>query len=546
MVPTENNCYVEVMNTIFMTIFWGVLWSCSTSESKTTILNKEDLQTLFNFKKKLYRINGVYSLSNDTIYLPHSATIVFESGSKIMDGVLVGYNSKIRSESSAPIFKNISFTGNFIGTAFSKWFSLEFNKQIDNSFELNSALNLAFLSSIHELKLPHAKVLYVKSDIKNTKALHFLYQGTVEIKSNVCFDLNGSTIICLPNAAKQYNILFSRQSKNITIRNGTICGDLKYHRGKDGEWGYGIELQGVHGFLLEDIVCRDCWGDGINIQVSSNGDGNSNSDVTQNGHCSNGVIRNVKCYNNRRQGMSIEGVIGLKITNSLFSNTSGARPQSGIDLEPYSTDNLVTDVSIKNCQFVNNDYSGILIMGQKGNVRNVEIDNCFFLNNKAYDITMSGKNVNIKNCSQNYFSIKFVGDCDFVKVSNSSLSRVTAQDFSKGHHVRNVVLSYCTLSNVDVPYTDDLSLTDCDLSYNNCKFDFSKKVLHKGPFHFNSNSHNKYSYYGCRFYLGANTLYISESQYFSKCLFFTTNSNRESVNSYLNIKSKLFNECIIK
>lgn len=528
-------------------ILLSILFSCRGGDLSKSC---SELYLLFSSEKDEYHIKGIYNLNQDTLRLPNAANIIFEKDARIDNGVIYGNSSIIQSKSNKPIFKNTSFEGSFIGEPLVEWFSIIYNKKKDNSFELNAALDLAYHSSIKELKLPDDKVIYVRSDI-DTNEKDYLRRGTVEIKSNVCFDLNHSTIKCLPNSAKQYNVLFSRESQNIIIRNGTIYGDKKKHTGKDGEWGYGIALQGVHGFVLENLKCCYCWGDGINIQVSSDGDGNPDSQTTIKGHCKDGIIRNVNCHHNRRQGISVEGIIGLEITNSSFCRTDGAKPQSGLDIEPYSPKNVAINIAIKNCVFKKNSYSGILMMSTDNNISHVLIDSCEFSSNRVCDVTMRGINITVRNCpvNQNSFSLKFVGDCKNINVTNSKLSNISAQDFTKGHYVRNVVFADCLVEIRKKRYAafeEDLNLTNCDMVFYKCDFVFSEAIFEKGIFVFSGSSDNKYVYNNCFFDIGNNTLKVVNTQKFNDCKFVVKKDSVINTVQYLNGNRSSFNNCVVR
>ena len=427
---------------------------------------EEGKNELIEFDDKLLIIHDIYDLRGDTLVLPIGGTLLFKDKGQIKNGVLVGNDTEIRSFRNRPIFYDIIFSGSFVGSVHSQWFPLLYGKRVDNSKDLNSALELAYLSSEKVLCLKENRTLYVKSDIPSLETKDFLRHGTVEVKSGVCFDLNGSTLKCLPNNSKAYNIIFSRQAKDIIIRNGVICGDLKKHLGNKGEWGYGIELQGVQGFILENLECKYCWGDGINIQVAFDGDGNQDSDLTRQGHCSDGVISNVYCHHNRRQGMSVEGIIGLKVVNSQFSYTDGTNPRSGIDIEPYSYNNLVRNVIITNCVFKNNAYSGILMMGS--NVSDITIDNCRFHNSRHFDLTLKGKNINVLNC-QYPLSIRLVDDCSGVAVLNSKIKMFQTEDFSNGSFIKEISFT-CSEMLYGQKHSNDYIFADCRISYENCIF----------------------------------------------------------------------------
>lgn len=424
------------------------------------VLPRETIGQTKNELKVL--IDKEYDLGGDTLRVPSGMILKFIEDGTLMNGVLVGDSTIIEARLPFPIFKNMEFEGSFKGRVKSHWFPLKYGVQVDNSKELNSALQLTYLSSIKTLKLKNNKTLFVRSDIETSNTKDFLRAGTVEIKSGVCFDLNRSTIRCLPNNAKAYNIIFSRCSDSIIIRNGVICGDGGKHTGNHGEWGYGIELQGVHGFILEDLVCKCCWGDGINLQVAFDGDGNPSSNLTHNGHCIDGLIKNVKCSHNRRQGLSVEGVIGLQIIKSRFCHTDGTNPRSGIDIEPYTNNNLVRDVFIEKCIFENNAYSGILLMGS--NVSNININACQFKNNRRADLVLKGENIKISNCKHRQIKLCLVDKCTDVRVIDSAINRFETVNFSTRDFPKDI-----SFMDSKIAYKESQLQTECNTLFTHCK-----------------------------------------------------------------------------
>lgn len=433
--------------------------NASAHDTDTIELSQSDVNT--------YIIQKTYDLRGDTLFLPLGGALLFKHMGRIKNGVIIGNNTEIKSYRRRHVFENVKFGGSFTGSVQSQWFPLLYGIKVDNSNELNCALELASLSSFKYLSLNKRKTLYLKSDIPSQETRDFLRHGTVEIKSGVCFDLNGSTLKCLPNNAKAYNIIFSRNTENITICNGVICGDSRKHKGNKGEWGYGIELQGVHGFVLENLECKYCWGDGINIQVAFDGDGDPYSTLTKQGHCSDGIINNVDCHHNRRQGMSIEGIIGLRVSNSTFSYTDGANPRSGIDIEPYSDNNLVRDVLITECAFFNNAYSGVLMMGN--NVSAVTIDNCRFNNNMHFDFTLKGNNITISNCKSTPISVRLVDECTGVKVKDSIIDMFQTENFTKSSFSKDIEFDNCYLLYKQINHDKFLNVA-CQTTYTNCTY----------------------------------------------------------------------------
>lgn len=448
---------------IFIILFFSLVIS-TRGIAYCQTYSKNDLVLHLMSGNKDVIIRHAYDLDGDTILLPKGKALIFKEAGLLTNGLLRGDDNVIISHNNEHIFENVSFGGKFSGSIDSKWFELLYGKPVDNSKELNNALLLAHLSTSKVLKLEYNKVLYVKSDQNSNKTRDFLRSGSVEIKSNVIFDLNHCTIKCLPNSSKCYNIIFSRLSDNITIKNGLICGDTKSHYGTGGEWGYGIELQGVHDFLIENIEVKECWGDGINIQVAFDGDGNLNSNKTQKGHCINGVIKNVNSHHNRRQGMSIEGVIRLKVLNCKFSYIDGANPRSGIDIEPYTAKNIVYGVHIEGCEFYQNAYSGILMMGE--NVNDVLIKKCKFSNNKVFDLTLKGNNIKIYNCDS--ISLRLVDNCRSVEVNGTNIDSFACEDFIKSNNKKDISFYNCVIPIYVRDYK--FSRDKCLVNIQNCKY----------------------------------------------------------------------------
>lgn len=166
--------------------------------------------------------------------------------------------------------------------------------------------------------------------------------------------------------------------RNVRIHGqGSISGDRKAHKGKDGEWGMGIRLHGATDVKVKGLTIADCWGDCIYI-------GGKSSKV-QIDSC---ILRD-----SRRQGISITQAVDVTVSNCHIANISGTPPQYAIDIEPNMrcvVDNvIIRDVSVTNCE------GGIrAIIGKKayGNARigKVEIRNCKLMAKSRHTIQFAG------------------------------------------------------------------------------------------------------------------------------------------------------------
>lgn len=183
------------------------------------------------------------------------------------------------------------------------------------------------------------------------------------LKSDMALKLSeGATLKAIPNNSKHYSVLFIADASNVTVVGGTLQGDRDEHKGKSGEWGMGIRIgHGAKHIIISGVTAREMWGDGFYVQGAT--------DVR---FCS------VTADNNRRQGLSIIEADGLVVTNSVFKNTHGTRPSAGIDLEPNTPEQKITNVRIENSKFLHNAGGGIQIAGKKGRISNVAITSNVF------------------------------------------------------------------------------------------------------------------------------------------------------------------------
>ena len=73
------------------------------------------------------------------------------------------------------------------------------------------------------------------------------------------------------------------------------------------------------------------------------------------------IIRDVQCRNHHRQGISVISAVNLLIENCTLTGTRGTAPQAGIDLEPNSENEKMTNVVVRNCTMADNAGAGILV-----------------------------------------------------------------------------------------------------------------------------------------------------------------------------------------
>ncbi len=191
-------------------------------------------------------------------------------------------------------------------------------------------------------------------------------QNRLRLGSRMTLSLSArATLKALPNTAEQYAVLTIAGASDVAVVGGTLEGDRETHLGSTGEWGMGIHIGGgAQRITISGVTSRKMWGDGFYVQGAKAV-----------------LLCSVTADQNRRQGLSVIEVDGLIVTDSVFRNTRGTAPSSGIDLEPDVAAQEITNVRILNSQFLDNIGAGLLVDGGKGPISNVEITNNVFAGN---------------------------------------------------------------------------------------------------------------------------------------------------------------------
>lgn len=216
---------------------------------------------------------------------------------------------------------------------------------------------------------------WVKGHVSNATGNHHYLddEGGIALKNGVHLRFTSRGVLrIIPNSEARYVCVRIYNKSNVRISGpGRIIGDREAHIETAGEWGYGIAVTAGSNITIQDVTITDCWGDGINIQrmgmiVSR--------DVR---------LSDVVCHNNRRQGLSIEGVRGFIAIGCRFSGTNGTAPECGVDVEPSTEAVEVSDVTFDACRFEDNKAAGLLI--HTDTAEKIAIRDCKFLRNLSIE-----------------------------------------------------------------------------------------------------------------------------------------------------------------
>eukprot|EP00039_Didymoeca_costata_P015420 m.262101 g.262101 ORF g.262101 m.262101 type:complete len:833 (-) comp16222_c0_seq1:188-2686(-) len=203
------------------------------------------------------------------------------------------------------------------------------------------------------------------------------------------------------------------------------------------EWRHGISVTSASSILIEGVTVVASGGDGINIG------GNTNVIHT----VPNSVdvhVRDVNLTDNYRNAMSVTGVDGLLVENSLLAKTGGTCCMGGVDIEPETPLRKVTNITFTNCTFENNEMAQVVMNlgGQEGNNVDITFDSCLVRNSPREGMWILGVkdnapsgSIKISNCiveNTGDFGMRFEkinATGATIEVTNSTLTNVAY----KGH-----------------------------------------------------------------------------------------------------------------
>lgn len=200
---------------------------------------------------------------------------------------------------------------------------------------------------------------------------------SIQLRGSMLFDMHPDAILkAIPNSEPRYRIIQASSDNDLEIRGGQLVGDRDQHTYtpiylKDGvtlsslsthEWGHCIGISGCARVTISNVRLSNGTGDGISVGATKGSTWVVTSDL---------VIYNVVATNNRRQGLSITNVNGVKVYDSQWLNTNGTSPQCGIDLEPDSDANA--------------DGTGGTVAGE---CHNVLIEGCLISGNASYGLNV--------------------------------------------------------------------------------------------------------------------------------------------------------------
>lgn len=330
--------------------------------------------SLFPIPNKTYVVDKIYNLHGEKVVVPSNCTIIIKNNGKLLNGEIVGNSTKLLCKSNT-IGVKISGSWN-VNEIKDEWFDYTLMSDIDILYNINN-LQSDEINQVVVLKKP---VYVFKIEEENGYGIN--------LTSNTCLIIK-STLKLLTNNLKGYQIINVKNKRNVEIIGGRIEGDALEHSDffkKKSEWGMGICIKESQNVTIDDITIRHCWGDGIYIgggrekQIGKYANANRNI-----------LIKNVTTDDNRRVGLAVIHVDGLKVEGCNFFNTGlskGIKPFSGVgvDIEPNlkkGNNQSCRNVVFSNCEFKGNVNRALgtwnsVMTDNSSNIEYVRFDSCTF------------------------------------------------------------------------------------------------------------------------------------------------------------------------
>lgn len=162
---------------------------------------------------------------------------------------------------------------------------------------------------------------------------HYL-TGMFSIPSNTDLTLEPGVVVADTGHLGPYDRLINITESNVRITGygaSIVASRASY---TSGEWRHGVFVWGAHNVSIEGLTSSSHGGDGFYIGGQK---GQPSTDI---------VLIDCKARNNRRNGLSITSARRVDVVDSMFTESNGTSPQSGIDLEVHNEYEMLDKIRI--------------------------------------------------------------------------------------------------------------------------------------------------------------------------------------------------------
>ena len=342
--------------------------------------------------KSCYMVDRIIDLKGETLVLPDGGKIVFAPSGRIINGAVVGSNTRIKRAKD-----------NCVGVVLQGAWNVKEIK--DTWFDRTNLTDNQIMDNLMTLQ---------RKDIKQKVIVERNYEVELSDKrptalsvfSNTLFRLK-SIISIKGNNLQRYSIVSIANSENVKFMGGVLRGDVGSHQyveGSTSEWGFALFISQSQNVIVSDVTATLCTGDGIYISG-----GEEKGIGLYEAASRDIVLRRCVLDDLRREGISLVHADGVLIQDCKAVNmgrTEYTPPSFGIDIEP-NKNKAVRNVVVRRFVTENTraEYSfatsGYQFDGVRYNRENVILDHCVFDKGLA---VMSG-GITIKNSTMKKVAI---------------------------------------------------------------------------------------------------------------------------------------------
>lgn len=234
-----------------------------------------------------------------------------------------------------------------------------------------------------------------------------------------------------PSTSAFYRTILIKESNEITVKGGTLIGDLDTHTPeyKDGyegivnTHGYGIRMIDSTNLVIDGVELSKYYGDPLIICSEQN---------PYNG-CQNVVIKNCRIHDSSRNGITVTSCQGLLVKDCEIYNITGALPMAGIDIEGEYAGSVNKNITIEGCNIHDNGKLSMALavtcedihikntvlhprFSMSENAKNIEISGCEIYNPTVHDILI--KDSTIRDLELSSGNATIIG-CSFISDEES-------------------------------------------------------------------------------------------------------------------------------
>lgn len=170
----------------------------------------------------------------------------------------------------------------------------------------------------------------------------------IVMKSRTKLYMEDDTVLQAIQCSSSENQVIGVYVSNVEISGGTIIGELRA-AAKSGEGGMGIRVQNANNVYIHDVSIKECRGDGI--LLGGNGTGSQNI-----------IIESCNISDTSRNGLGIVSAHNIYVESCRITGAGrlyGTAPKSCILIEKNSTDDICTDIAIKNSYIDNKEVCSL-------------------------------------------------------------------------------------------------------------------------------------------------------------------------------------------